>query len=378
MNQKNFDIFLDFGASKLRVAAFDKKNVNNNHFIEYHCLSDINIKELDFSNSDEVIDKAILDIEKKTGEYLDSINLMIDTPDVLSIGLSLSKKIEEKKINKKDIEYLIQDAKQQIFRSYPGKSIIHIILTNYKINEVDYNFLPTSIDCNRISIDITFFSFPKKLIKNLEKLFQKHHILIKQILFSSYAKSLSYKEEIGSFKNIAFIDIGYKKTSIIYYKNGSFNFLHTMPIGSQNITKDISKILKIDLEKAELAKLNFDKDNNFLNDNKLSLDLIKKIIFARVEEILEISTKFFKLNKDGEDLSHLKLILMGEGSKILDNKFKESISFTRDIDLLEETTLDICESGLKLKQGINKQEVVIVSKKLEKKGFFERLFHFFK
>jgi len=31
-----------------------------------------------------------------------------------------------------------------------------------------------------------------------------------------------------------------------------------------------------------------------------------------------------------------------------------------------------------LAQGINKQEVVIVPRKLEKKGFFERLFHFFK
>ena len=39
---------------------------------------------------------------------------------------------------------------------------------------------------------------------------------------------------------------------------------------------------------------------------------------------------------------------------------------------------NVCESGLKLVQGINKQEVVIVPRKLEKKGFFERLFHFFK
>ena len=33
---------------------------------------------------------------------------------------------------------------------------------------------------------------------------------------------------------------------------------------------------------------------------------------------------------------------MGDGSKILDNKFKEKISFSNDVDLLEETTIDIC------------------------------------
>ena len=98
----------------------------------------------------------------------------------------------------------------------------------------------------------------------------------------------------------------------------------------------------------------------------------------KIEEILEISIKFFELNKDSNRSDQLKLILMGEGSKILDNKFKDNISFSNDIDLLDETTLDICESGLNLIQGISKQEVVIIPKKFEKKGFFERLFHFFK
>ena len=69
---------------------------------------------------------------------------------------------------------------------------------------------------------------------------------------------------------------------------------------------------------------------------------------------------------------------MGEGSKILDTRFKDSISFSSDIDLLEETTHDICESGLNLNTGLSNQEVTIIPKKQEKKGFFERLFHLFK
>ena len=70
---------------------------------------------------------------------------MVDTPDALSIGLSLSEKMEGNKIKKQDIEYLIQDAKQQVIRSYPNENIIHIIVTNYRINEIDYNSLPVDI-----------------------------------------------------------------------------------------------------------------------------------------------------------------------------------------------------------------------------------------
>ena len=73
-----------------------------------------------------------------------------------------------------------------------------------------------------------------------------------------------------------------------------------------------------------------------------------------------------------------KMILMGEGSKILDNKYKEKISFANDIDFLDETTEDICQSGFKLGMGSNKQEVEVVPKKQIKQGFFEKLFHFYK
>ena len=71
------------------------------------------------------------------------------------------------------------------------------------------------------------------------------------------------------------------------------------------------------------------------------------------------------------------MVLMGEGSKILDNKFKEKILFSKEINLIEETCLGICESAVKLSQGINKQEVVLIPKKQLKEGFFEKLFHIF-
>jgi hypothetical protein len=38
----------------------------------------------------------------------------------------------------------------------------------------------------------------------------------------------------------------------------------------------------------------------------------------------------------------------------------------------------ICEKGKEVVEGINKQEVVSIPKIVEKTGFFERLFHFFK
>jgi len=142
----------------------------------------------------------------------------------------------KKKIEKKNVQYLVQDAKQQILRSHHSKKIIHIIISNYVIDSIAYDYLPLDINCNKFSIDIKFICFPKNLVKKLEELFNNHQIFINKIICTNYAK--------------------------LFTKNKS--------------------------------------------------------------------------------------------------------------------CANVCESGLKLVQGINKQEVVIVPRKLEKKGFFERLFHFFK
>ena len=147
------------------------------------------------------------------------------------------------------------------------------------------------------------------------------------------------------------------------------------------------KVLNLNIELSEKIKSNLNKDiifseneentkifkNEFINiikDKKLSFDLIKKIIFARIEETLNLSFKTIDKNKSSELKKELKIILIGQGSKILNNKYidmKETTPLVDEIDFFEESTTSICESGLKLMQGINKQEVVIIPKKGEMK-----------
>ena len=79
--------------------------------------------------------------------------------------------------------------------------------------------------------------------------------------------------------------------------------------------------------------------------------------------------------------NQLKIVLIGQGSKVLDNKYidiRETTPLIEEIDFFEESTSSICQSGMKLLNGINKQEVAFVAKKSKKKGIFERLFYFFK
>ena len=227
-----------------------------------------------------------------------------------------------------------------------------------------------------MSLDMLFICLPADLVHYFKNIFSKSNILIDQIICSSYAKSINYKDNLDLSGHISFIDIGFSKTSIISYFNDKILFINILPIGGNHITRDISKVLQIDIKQAEKIKLNFDKSEIFLNDENLSQELFQKIVFARIEEILEICAKCIQQNLIKEN--HPKMILMGGGSKILDNQHKDQISFSNDIDFIDETDADICHSGFKLVTGLNKQEVVVIPKKQIKQGFFEKLFHFFK
>ena len=67
---------------------------------------------------------------------------MVETSYSNSIGLSLFKDNEDNLLQKKDILYLIQDARQQILRTNKNQSIIHILITKYIIDLNEFDILP--------------------------------------------------------------------------------------------------------------------------------------------------------------------------------------------------------------------------------------------
>ena len=368
MNNKILKIYFDCGSSKIRAGVFNRDDKEGSFYYVSKFFEDD-------SSLEKEIKKIIGSLEKDTNEYVDSINLMLDSPKILSIGISVFRKLNGSLLKETSIKFLAQEAKQQILKYYPNYNIAHIIINNYKIDGVDYSYLPDEIKCNFISLDIFFICLPSDLVLYFKNIFSKFNISVDQIICSSYAKSINYKDNLNLTGYTSFIDVGFNKTSITSYFNDKILSWEGLSIGGNNITKDISKILAIDLKKSENLKVNFNQDN-ITSNNNFSFEILQKIIFSRTEEILELSTKSIKSNL--LITSEFNIVLMGEGSKILDNQYTNQIDFSKDINFLEETTKDICQSGFNLMRRLNKQEVIVVPKKKIKQGFFEKLFHFFR
>ena len=229
MNNENFQTIFDCGSSKVRAGIFNKNNQNEAFYAESNFFTYSSDLELKIQN-------IISSFEKDTNEHLNNIDLMVDSSKMLSIGISTCKKLDGSKLTQPNVKFLVQEAKQQIIKYYKDYSIAHIIINNYKIDNIDYFSLPDEIQCNLISLDILFICLPADLVRYFKNIFSKTNISINKIICSSYAKAINYKDKLNLTGNILFVDVGFSKTSVISCFNDKILSLNILPIGGNHIT----------------------------------------------------------------------------------------------------------------------------------------------
>ena len=106
--------------------------------------------------------------------------------------------------------------------------------------------------------------------------------------------------------------------------------------------------------------------NHYLFDNKIykNFDISKKCNHFCVD------TTFIFFNKD-EVFFYKKIF------KKFQISVKKIMSSNYILNFFDSNELDECEMGQKISSGFNPNEVFLIEKMIEKKGFFERFFNFF-
>ena len=189
MNNNKFDIFFNINSTSISIGIFNNQTDKNIFLETCSCTTNINNTYQNFNQLENILEKKIFEIEKKTKNFLNEVYLMIETNYSNSIGLSLFKDNEDNLLKKRDILYLIQDARQQILRANKNQNIIHILVTKYIIDQNEFDVLPLDKKCKSFSLDIKFILMPEILSKKIKEIFNKNHIVVKKILCTSYVKS---------------------------------------------------------------------------------------------------------------------------------------------------------------------------------------------
>ncbi len=387
MNEKSLNFFIDFGSSKIRLGIFNQENSKSILVSEKECISNFSLKNFDIKNSNEIIKDLIKSAEKKIDNHIKNINLMIDTPDMFSIDISIKKNSDGKKYSKNDIKSLLNESKSLVQKNYINKKIIHMIVKKFIFDDKEYFEIPhEEINYNSLIIELKFICFADQIWKNLQDSFNKNYLNIDNLYCSSYVRSSSYNSLFKDFNKKVILDIGYGKSSITVFEDTRILYFNILPVGGRHITNDISILLKISQIDAEILKKSLNQSEitfeNKINKikNLESSDLSNQVIFARVDEIIKLNLADEYFNAFFQDKDSCILIFIGEGSKILNKNsiyLEEKFDFFSEISFFEENATLICDSGFNFNYLGKSQEVSFLPKKPKNKGFFEKFFNFF-
>ena len=341
--------------------------------------------------------------EKKAKISLKKINVVFEQPDFLCTKFSKHKKIDGSKIHRHDIEFLLKEAKKQLILNDKNQSIIHIFNHNYIVDGKIFMEEPIDVFADSLSHEMTFITVPKNNLKNINQVFIDCDIEIERLIshtFTLGVKLLNVRElQLGS----ALINLGYKKISLGLFKNLALVHSVTLPIGTDHIINDISKVCSLNLDETKIIRNNIDfsfknnqnlfdqddflKNTYFIDSNfrKISKNLILNVIKARLDEILEILKK--QLIVPGFNLnSGINFLLTGEGSNLLnlekycENFFRLSTkkisqnNIENDNDFEKNFASSL--GALKIiKDGWETEAIPeIREKNIEKIGFFAKIF----
>ncbi len=216
--------------------------------------------------------------------------------------------------------------------TYPDQEILDAATQEYKIDNL-YQIDPVGIQCNHLEGIFLNILWRKNFYNNINACFEKANISIAEMYLAPLAMADSVLTDTERRAGCALIDLGADTTTVsVYYKN-ILRHLSVIPLGGNNITKDLT-CLNIEEQEAENMKIkygkaytdikNIDPTLNYPIDKDRVVESKKfiEIIEARVQEIVE--NAWFQVPIEYADKLLGGIIITGGGSNMpeLDKVFR--------------------------------------------------------
>ena len=258
----------------------------------------------DFEQSLKIINNDLHDIERKVDKVFNNISIILNQIELFCTNLSGFKKLNGSKVEKRDLDYILNEARNSISNNQKNNSILHILNSNFILDKSKQSKMPLNIFGDHLSMHMTFISIPENNLKNIIEVFKQNDLKVDRVISKPFAEGINLLNNNKDLKNSIFINLSNELSTISLYENTSLIFFKTFPFGTNLIYDDISQLCSITKDEIELIIENLNKSKSqyidqkfFINSDykKISINHIKEIINARVKEIIDYT---FNQNKN--------------------------------------------------------------------------------
>lgn len=336
-----FIVAIELGSSKMTGIA-GKKNLDGS----------INILAVVKEDNIDCIRKGIIYNEDKTILSLTNIikkleaNLKTKIKQVyVGVGGQSIRSVKSTNIKTLPVETTVsQDMINELMdanrnMTYPEQEILDAVTQEYKV-DAQYQIDPVGIQCSRLEGNFLNILWRKAFYRKLNKCFDNAGIAIAEMYLAPLALAESILTPDEKRSGCMLVDLGADTTTVSIYSKNILRHLAVIPLGGNNITKDIAS-LQIEEKDAENMKIkygsaftdNSDIDNNkkypIDSDRNIESRKFIEIVEARTQEIIE--NVYSQIPSEYIDKLLGGIILTGGGSnmKNIETAFRKALNINK-------------------------------------------------
>ena len=350
MAAKEFIVAIELGSSKMTGIA-GKKNLDGS--ITVHAI----VKE----DSSSFIQKGVVYNIDKTAQCITTIINKLSTKlktriNMIYVGIggqsirSILNVVPKDLASPTQITQDIIDEMSDTNRNmnYPDQTILDVAIQEYLVdNQLQTD--PVGVQCTKLEGNYLNILQRKAFYEKLYSCLEKAGVTLADIYLAPLMLADAVLTETERRSGCALVDIGASTTTVSVYSKNILRHLAVIPLGSNNITKDIATSLNIEESEAERLKLKYasayteykdieqgqtiviDADHNV--EEKKFVDIVEGRIQEIVENVLYQIPQHYANNLLGG------IIITGGGSNIpnidkaftIDHQHIEKIRIARTI-----------------------------------------------
>lgn len=275
----NYICGLDISSSKIAasIAKIKKKRIAD---IFFETLPIKGIKRGIIVDSVELINcisRLLKNLKSKSGINIKFVYTNISGLDIVTKHSHAIMPLAErgnKVITLSDIDKINEQAR--ILGSSLEEEVIHSIPFSYTIDSKTNVINPLGLYSHKLEVDLYLVCSKSSSIQNLNRVINQAGYEIEDLFFSGIATSeVVFSEELKKGINVL-CDIGCDITELSVFRDGILIHIEILPIGGDDLTKELKENLKIPFDLAEDIKMSYATIGDYPKINQDREILIKK------------------------------------------------------------------------------------------------------